>query len=130
MTLPITHNLLEVAIRKLTAPPSFLRHLKMWRMGSNGFGEKRLLSSIIDNIDAVRIFTAGMTFEDFERDRKTVYAVTRALEIISEASRRLPDELKNRPASTGRVWLRQATCTATSMRWSTMLWTGTRCSMA
>ena len=28
------------------------------------------------------------------RDRKTVYAVTRALEIISEAARRLPDDFK------------------------------------
>ena len=54
------------------------------------------LRDIIDNIDAVRTFTAGMAFEDFVRDRKTVYAVTRALEIVSEASRRLPDDLKNR----------------------------------
>ena len=37
-----------------------------------------------------------MTFEAYVSDRKTVYAVTRALEIISEASRRLPDELKQR----------------------------------
>jgi uncharacterized protein with HEPN domain len=37
-----------------------------------------------------------MTFEDYVSNRKTVYAVTRALEIISEASRRLPDELKQR----------------------------------
>jgi uncharacterized protein with HEPN domain len=37
-----------------------------------------------------------MRFGEFARDRKTVYAVTRALEIISEASRRLPDELKSR----------------------------------
>jgi uncharacterized protein with HEPN domain len=33
-----------------------------------------------------------MTLEDFIGDRKTVYAVTRALEIISEAARRLPDD--------------------------------------
>ena len=40
-----------------------------------------------------------MTLEDFVRDRKTVYAVTRALEIISEAARRLPDDFKgNHPA--------------------------------
>ena len=37
---------------------------------------------------------SGMTLEDFVRDRKTVYAVTRALEIISEAARRLPDDFK------------------------------------
>jgi uncharacterized protein with HEPN domain len=51
------------------------------------------LRDIIDNINAIRAFTADMSFGDFIGDRKTVYAVTRALEIISEASRRLPDDL-------------------------------------
>ena len=36
------------------------------------------------------------SFEEFERDRRTFYAVTRALEIISEAARRLPPELHSR----------------------------------
>jgi uncharacterized protein with HEPN domain len=54
------------------------------------------LRDIIENIDAIQAFAAGMTLADFVLDRKTVYAVTRALEIISEASRRLPDELKSR----------------------------------
>ena len=56
------------------------------------------LKDIVDNIDAIRAFTAGMTLDDFAADRKTTYAVTRALEIISEASRRLPDDLKRRNA--------------------------------
>jgi uncharacterized protein with HEPN domain len=56
---------------------------------------QRLLD-ILENIDAIRTFTAGMEFEAFASDRKTSYAVVRALEIISEASRRLPAELKNR----------------------------------
>ena len=34
----------------------------------------------------------------FAQDRKTVYAVVRALEIISEASRRLPTEITGRHA--------------------------------
>ena len=54
------------------------------------------LRDIIDNIDAIRAFTAGMTLGGFTGDRKTVCAVTRALEIISEASRRLPESLKLR----------------------------------
>ena len=37
-----------------------------------------------------------MAFADFVQDRKTIYAVTRALEIISEASRHLPEDLKDR----------------------------------
>jgi uncharacterized protein with HEPN domain len=54
------------------------------------------LRDIIENIDAIAAFTAGMTLEDFVRDRKIVYAVTRALEIISEAARRLPDDFKGK----------------------------------
>ena len=57
------------------------------------------LRDIVENIDAIAALTPGMTLEDFVRDRKTVYAVTRALEIISEAARRLPDDFKaNHPA--------------------------------
>jgi len=37
-----------------------------------------------------------MDVEAFLSNRKTTYAVTRALEIVSEASRRLPDEFKSR----------------------------------
>jgi uncharacterized protein with HEPN domain len=60
------------------------------------------LTDILDNIQAIADFIAGITFDDYISDRKTVYAVTRALEIISEASRRLPDELKQRyPGSLG-----------------------------
>lgn len=36
------------------------------------------------------------SFEEFEEDRRTVFAVVRCLEIISEASRRLPNELIDR----------------------------------
>jgi len=50
----------------------------------------------IENIDAIRAFTAGIDYPTFSGDRKTVYAVTRALEIISEASRRLPVEVQQR----------------------------------
>jgi uncharacterized protein with HEPN domain len=39
---------------------------------------------------------AGLTFEAFLDNQLVFYAVTRCLEIISEASRRLPDEIKGR----------------------------------
>ena len=42
------------------------------------------LRDIVENIDAIRAFTAGMDADSLTRDRKTVYAVTRALEIVSE----------------------------------------------
>ena len=41
-------------------------------------------------------FAAGLDYEVLRDDTRTVYAVTRCLEIISEASRRLPDEMKAR----------------------------------
>lgn len=44
-------------------------------------------------------FTAGFDYEALVADPRTVYAVTRCLEIISEASRRLPDDLKARHPS-------------------------------
>lgn len=61
-------------------------------MSSRNPGQR--LQDIIENIEAVRTFMADMNFESFAADRKTFYAVLRALEIISEASRRLPDDLK------------------------------------
>ena len=54
------------------------------------------LRDIFDNLQAIENFTAGLDLNTFRADRKTVYAVTRALEIISEASRHLPAELKER----------------------------------
>ena len=54
------------------------------------------LRDIVDNIDAIEAFIDGLDLAMFKKDRKTVYAVVRALEIISEASRRLPGELRER----------------------------------
>jgi uncharacterized protein with HEPN domain len=54
------------------------------------------LSDIIENVDAIDAFAADLDLQSFRADRKTVYAVVRALETISEASRRLPDELLHR----------------------------------
>lgn len=54
------------------------------------------VGDILENIAAIESFTSGMDLARFSADRKTIYAVTRALEIISEASRHLPPELKAR----------------------------------
>jgi uncharacterized protein with HEPN domain len=43
------------------------------------------LRDIVDNVDAIEATTAGLDSVAFTQDRKTVYAVVRALEIISEA---------------------------------------------
>jgi len=55
-----------------------------------------VLLDIRDNIVLAIEFVDGFTFDQFVEDRKTVYAVIRCLEIVSEASRRLPDDLKAR----------------------------------
>ncbi len=51
---------------------------------------------IRDNILLAREFVRGQDLKSFLADTKTFYAATRAIEIISEASRRLPDEMRER----------------------------------
>jgi uncharacterized protein with HEPN domain len=57
------------------------------------------LRDIAHHIDLAITFAAGFDDKTFQEDLRTVYAVTRCLEIISEASRRLPDDLKARHPS-------------------------------
>jgi len=61
---------------------------------------------ILHHIDLAAQFVAGLDYATFHNDVRTVYAVTRCLEIISEASRRLPDKLKARHPSI--AWKRMA----------------------
>jgi uncharacterized protein with HEPN domain len=57
------------------------------------------LHDIAYHIDLAEHFADGTDFIAFRDDLRTVYAITRCLEIISEASRRLPDDLKARHPS-------------------------------
>jgi uncharacterized protein with HEPN domain len=59
------------------------------------------LRDILHHIDLAANFSAGFDHASFIRDIKTVYAVTRCREIISEASRRLPDNVKARHPAIG-----------------------------
>jgi uncharacterized protein with HEPN domain len=54
------------------------------------------LVEIRDNVLLAQSFTAGMSQNAFTADVRTFYAVTRCLEIISEAARRLPPDLRER----------------------------------
>lgn len=56
----------------------------------------RRLFDILENINAAREFVSQLSFEQFLSSRQTIYAVIRALEIISEASRHIPDAIKSR----------------------------------
>lgn len=63
-------------------------------MPSDALG--RWLNDIATHIDLAQAFTSGMTYDEFRDDLRTTYAVIRCLEIISEASWRLPDTVKAR----------------------------------
>jgi uncharacterized protein with HEPN domain len=56
----------------------------------------RRLLDIIENIDKAVVFVTGYTYERFADDDRTIYAVVRALEIVSEASRHISQETKDR----------------------------------
>jgi uncharacterized protein with HEPN domain len=58
--------------------------------------ERDSLSDILFNIDLANSFAQGVDYERFLVDMRTFYAITRCLEIISEASRRLSPETKAR----------------------------------
>lgn len=54
------------------------------------------LQDILDAIEKVEGFTQGMDYEQFAADDKTVFAVIRALEIIGEASKKIPKSVKDK----------------------------------
>ena len=54
------------------------------------------LEDILDATEKVAQFIQGMSYEQLAQDAKTVFAVTRALEIIGEATKRIPQAVRNR----------------------------------
>lgn len=54
------------------------------------------IHDMLETIEELERATAGKTFEDFQRDWLLRKAAERGVEIISEASRHLPDDLKSR----------------------------------
>ena len=54
------------------------------------------VQDMLDALDKAERFVVGMDYADFAADDKTVFAVIRALEVIGEASRRLPAEVRER----------------------------------
>ncbi|MDI3475515.1 MAG: hypothetical protein PWQ79_874 [Thermococcaceae archaeon] len=54
------------------------------------------IRDILENIRKAMEFTEGMSFQDFLKDEKTVYAVLRCIEIIGEASKKVPKEIRKR----------------------------------
>jgi len=52
------------------------------------------LHDIRDALNKIAQFTASMTLDGFIADPKTEYAVVRALEIVGEAAKRVPEEFR------------------------------------
>ena len=48
------------------------------------------LQDILTTIEMTEKFVAGLSFDDFQNDDKTVFAVTRAIEVIGEAAKNIP----------------------------------------
>jgi uncharacterized protein with HEPN domain len=51
------------------------------------------LNDIIESITDIKEFTKGIKFENFLKDRKTIKAVVRSLEIIGEATNKIPQNI-------------------------------------
>ena len=54
------------------------------------------VEDIVTAAEAIEDYIRGMTFDGFCKDKKTVDAVVRNLEVIGEAALHVPDEIRNR----------------------------------
>lgn len=54
------------------------------------------LNDILESISKIEIYTQGMDYKHFISDEKTKDAVVRNLEIIGEAVKNIPDDVKER----------------------------------
>jgi hypothetical protein len=52
------------------------------------------LDDILDGVEKIKRYTREMTYEEFVDDSKTVDAVLRNFEVIGEAAKNVPDEIR------------------------------------
>lgn len=52
------------------------------------------LKDILSAMDSIEAFVEGMSFDEFRTDDKTSSAVIRKFEIIGEATKNIPDEIR------------------------------------
>lgn len=89
---------------------------------------QRVLATIRHNIVLARQFVGEQTPDASADNAMAIYAVTRCLEIISEASRRLPEDMKQRHpdvpwsriAGAGNVYRHDYEDVASSLVWKTV----------
>lgn len=54
------------------------------------------LDDIISSCEKIQRYTHGMTFPQFVEDERTLDAVVRNIEIVGEAVRRIPEDMRRR----------------------------------
>ena len=57
---------------------------------------KLFVEDIIESTELIEQYIEDLEFNDFSKDRKTIDAVVRNFEIIGEASKYIPDDIKGR----------------------------------
>lgn len=56
---------------------------------------KIFLKDILDSMSLIEEYVEGVNFKEFQKNQKTVDAVIRNIEIIGEATKRIPQNIKN-----------------------------------
>lgn len=51
---------------------------------------------ILNSIDDIKSFIKGMEFNDFQKDKKTINAVVRSMEIMGEAAKKIPKTIRDK----------------------------------
>ena len=54
------------------------------------------VEDILSAMDKASSFIKGISFEDFKSDDKTIFALVRAIEIIGEATKHIPDDARQK----------------------------------
>ena len=57
---------------------------------------KLFVEDILESIELIEKYIENLEFNDFSKDRKTIDAVVRNFEIIGEASKYIPDYIKEK----------------------------------
>ncbi len=53
-----------------------------------------LIGDMVECCGNIFEYTAGMTFDEFINDKKTVHAVIRNFEVLGEACKRIPEDVR------------------------------------
>jgi len=59
-------------------------------------GIRLYLNDILEAIDSVKAYTKDLSYEEFVKDKKTIDATLRNLEVIGEAAKKIPEEVRRK----------------------------------